>query len=291
MKNMFKIFVFGLTVFLAVQFNAYGQVPPTSLRLTNVTQVNPNQVTFDVYLKNRDTATIEFSTWQYLFNFAKGAIGGTTLASINSSELSAQFLPRNPVVNTAYTPARVTYSTNTLPTRGNGYFLKAGDSVHVMKGQLDCTAGISAQTMNLKFMTTGYTTITAFIGTTGTNISSGITFYVDTVTAVTKVEDAKRPTPVNYSLNQNYPNPFNPDTKIEYQIPNDGNVTLELYNQVGQKIATLVNQYQTSGYYSYRLNYGTVGRGLASGVYIYKLVATGSNNQKYVSIKKMMLLK
>jgi len=94
--------------------------------------------------------------------------------------------------------------------------------------------------------------------------------------------------PKDFALSQNYPNPFNPSTKIDYQVPVDAKVILEVYNITGQKVVELVNQEQSAGYYS--VNFGS--SKLSSGVYIYRIVAsdkaTGNN---FSSIKKMMLLK
>jgi Secretion system C-terminal sorting domain len=95
-------------------------------------------------------------------------------------------------------------------------------------------------------------------------------------------------TPKEFELSQNYPNPFNPTTKIDYLVPVDAKVILEVYNIAGQKVSELVNQEQSAGYYS--VDFG--GSNLSSGVYIYRIVAsdkaTGNN---FSSIKKMMLLK
>ncbi len=95
-------------------------------------------------------------------------------------------------------------------------------------------------------------------------------------------------TPKNFELSQNYPNPFNPTTKIDYLLPVDAKVILEVYNIAGQKVSELVNQEQSAGYYS--VDFG--GSNLSSGVYIYRIAAsdkaTGNN---FSSTKKMMLLK
>jgi hypothetical protein len=96
--------------------------------------------------------------------------------------------------------------------------------------------------------------------------------------------------PKNFALSQNYPNPFNPSTKIDYQVPVDSKVILEVYNIVGQKVIELINQDQSAGYYT--VDFGSSSVKLSSGVYIYRIVArdkaTGNN---FSSIKKMMLLK
>ena len=89
--------------------------------------------------------------------------------------------------------------------------------------------------------------------------------------------------PEVYSLDQNYPNPFNPSTKIEFSIPEDvNNVTLTIYNTLGQKVAELVNSKMEAGKYSYVWNASDV----ATGLYIYEL-----RTDKFVSVKKMILLK
>jgi hypothetical protein len=89
--------------------------------------------------------------------------------------------------------------------------------------------------------------------------------------------------PATYSLDQNYPNPFNPSTKIEFSIPEDvNNVTLTIYNALGQRVAELVNSKMEAGKYSYVWNASDV----ATGLYIYEL-----RTDKFVSVKKMMLLK
>jgi hypothetical protein len=74
--------------------------------------------------------------------------------------------------------------------------------------------------------------------------------------------------PDEYSLGQNYPNPFNPSTVIEFAIPEDAsNVTLTIYDGLGQRVAELVNGNLQAGYYKYQWNAGKV----ASGIYIYQL--------------------
>jgi hypothetical protein len=85
-----------------------------------------------------------------------------------------------------------------------------------------------------------------------------------------------------FVLDQNYPNPFNPSTVIRYSIPNDANVTLKVFNVIGQQVSTLVNQKQVSGNYSVTFDASN----LSSGVYFYQI-----NAGQYVSTKKMLLMK
>jgi Secretion system C-terminal sorting domain len=88
--------------------------------------------------------------------------------------------------------------------------------------------------------------------------------------------------PLIFTLEQNYPNPFNPSTTIKYIIPNDGKVTLKVYDLVGRVVATLVNQFKKSGSYDVIFH----ARNLPSGVYFYQLRV-----DSFVGTKKFVLLK
>jgi len=90
--------------------------------------------------------------------------------------------------------------------------------------------------------------------------------------------------PREYSLSQNYPNPFNPTTVITYSLKESGNVTLELFDVLGRKVATLVNARQEAGSYTQSLNAARYG--LSTGMYFYRLQAGG-----FVATKKMLLVK
>jgi len=87
---------------------------------------------------------------------------------------------------------------------------------------------------------------------------------------------------MTYELSQNYPNPFNPSTKIQFKIPEDGFVSLKIYNTIGEEIASLVNGFITTGKYSVEFNAGN----LPSGLYIYRMVS-----QNFSSSKKMLLVR
>ncbi len=87
---------------------------------------------------------------------------------------------------------------------------------------------------------------------------------------------------MKFELAQNYPNPFNPTTKINYQLAKDENVSLKVYDVLGNEVATLVNSRQSAGKHSVNFNASA----LSSGVYFYKIVAGN-----FVDVKKMMLLK
>jgi len=92
--------------------------------------------------------------------------------------------------------------------------------------------------------------------------------------------------PKNFALMQNYPNPFNPSTTIEFSIPQTSNVSIEIYNVIGENVARLVNQTLEAGYHRFNFDAGS----LPSGTYVYQLKANGQNGT-FVDTKKMLLMK
>ena len=113
------------------------------------------------------------------------------------------------------------------------------------------------------------------------DIISAIIDAVDTA-EVTKVGDLNSK-PDMYRLLQNYPNPFNPETTISYSLAKEGSVTLEVFDLLGRKEATIINnKFQSSGFHEISFN----AENLPSGVYLYKLKAGN-----YIDTKKMLLLK
>jgi hypothetical protein len=92
--------------------------------------------------------------------------------------------------------------------------------------------------------------------------------------------------PITFALYQNYPNPFNPETEICFQLPNEIQVSLAIYNLLGQKIRTLINKSMVTGIHSIKWNgRDEFGNTVASGVYLYALQAG-----KFFDVKKMILM-
>ena len=90
--------------------------------------------------------------------------------------------------------------------------------------------------------------------------------------------------PKTFVVYQNYPNPFNPGTQISFDLPEAGNVKVEVYNLLGEKIATLYDGFMPAGF-GKTIKWNAVN--LPSGIYFYKV----SLNDKYVDVKKMVLMK
>ena len=111
---------------------------------------------------------------------------------------------------------------------------------------------------------------------------TGDVHYTDAIDPLGVTGVAIKPMPTEYSLSQNYPNPFNPSTTIEFALPQDSHVLLEVYNVIGQKVMTLVNEVRQAGYHQVRLD----GTNLASGLYLYRLT---TGNKAFM--KKFVLMK
>jgi len=119
------------------------------------------------------------------------------------------------------------------------------------------------------------------VSVTATNPLSGSTSGFARYSLVTSVENDEL-VPAEFSLEQNYPNPFNPSTSIKYQVSSISQVTLKVYDVLGNEFATLVNEEKPAGVYEVEFDASK----LSSGVYFYKL-NVGSFNE----IKKMVLTK
>jgi len=93
--------------------------------------------------------------------------------------------------------------------------------------------------------------------------------------------------PTVFALEQNYPNPFNPSTSIQFSLPVDANVTIVVYNLVGEKVADVVSGDFSAGQHNVNFDASS----LTSGVYFYRIDVTASNGSNFSSVKKMTVLK
>lgn len=116
------------------------------------------------------------------------------------------------------------------------------------------------------------------------NDIEGGPFHTDwfPVFPATSIEGPETNLPAQISLEQNYPNPFNPSTRITFSVPEDGKVTLEVFNILGQRVAVLVNENVRAGIHSATFD----ARALGSGIYVYRLNANGQ-----AITRKMTLIK
>ncbi|RMH89440.1 MAG: T9SS C-terminal target domain-containing protein [Calditrichaeota bacterium] len=98
----------------------------------------------------------------------------------------------------------------------------------------------------------------------------------------TGIGDEEPPLATRFELYQNYPNPFNPSTTIRFSLTGAMDVRLEVFNLMGQKVATLVDGRLTAGEHQVKFD----GRGLPSGIYLYRLTGNG-----ITQTRRMVLMK
>ncbi len=125
------------------------------------------------------------------------------------------------------------------------------------------------------------------------NLNSGTYSYrlmqidLDGTTDLSKTVEVEIINPKEFALNQNFPNPFNPTTKINFSLAVDSKVSLKVFNVLGQEVSTLLNGNLSAG--NHEINFNAIG--FNTGVYFYKLEATGIDGTNFSSVRKMILSK
>jgi len=110
--------------------------------------------------------------------------------------------------------------------------------------------------------------------------TDGLSVYTNDF--ITSIDDEVNPTPLNFTLQQNYPNPFNPVTTISFTLPRTGQVKLEVYSILGERVATILSEVRNAGTHTVAFDANR----LASGVYLYRLQADAFHD-----VRKMLLMK
>jgi len=90
-----------------------------------------------------------------------------------------------------------------------------------------------------------------------------------------------------FALEQNYPNPFNPSTKINFSLAVDSKVSLKVFDVLGQEVVTLISSDLVAGTHNVDFSAASMN----SGVYFYRIEATGIDGTNFTSVKKMLLTK
>jgi hypothetical protein len=169
---------------------------------------------------------------------------------------------------------------------GPAYGVKSGDSVRATIIGNVITAYINgvpmAQATDTTFKTGSPGVGFNLHGCTGTNGDYGFTKFTATGSAPTDIQSGDPEMPHECTLYQNYPNPFNPATTIEYAVPKAGYVWLDVYNLIGQQVATLFRGEQEAGHHNIRFYASS----LASGIYFYRIRAGEFNQTRKLLLNK-----
>jgi Secretion system C-terminal sorting domain len=247
--------------------------------------------------------TLVFGVSLLVYAYASGRAGCTLKSS--TAGCSCHSSSANTAVNALLTgPDTVTVGSTTNYTftvsRTSGTFNTGGVDIAVSTGTLGIgtSSGIKISSGEVVHSAKFTTTTTKTFTFTAPSTAGTVTMYICgaagtnppawnnganktiVVKSLTGIENNS--TPASYNLNQNFPNPFNPVTKINYDLAKTSEVSLVVYNLLGKKVSTLVNQKQDAGYYSVDFNAAN----LSSGVYYYKIQAGD-----FTSIKRMTLIK
>ncbi|MBI5470948.1 MAG: T9SS type A sorting domain-containing protein [Ignavibacteriae bacterium] len=124
--------------------------------------------------------------------------------------------------------------------------------------------------------------IAYYTHTSGTGTFSSMLVELNSDVATGVKERRQEGVASKFTLEQNFPNPFNPTTTISFQLPEGGNVSLKIYNLLGQEVATLVDEELESGIYAIPFD----AKGLASGSYIYRMQAGNSIQTRKLTVLK-----
>jgi endo-1,4-beta-xylanase len=155
--------------------------------------------------------------------------------------------------------------------------LKQSEYTSESWSELAATLDSAKSVMNQNFSFT--VSADTALSTAENNLETAVNGLVKIATYVNVVKENN---PKTFSLSQNYPNPFNPTTRIKYSVPQDGYISLKVYNLLGQEVTKIFEGFQHAGSYVILFD----GSKLASGVYLYQLKA---NN--YLQTRKLILLK
>lgn len=166
--------------------------------------------------------------------------------------------------------------------RASAYIIQISDSegfeTTVLSEETEFTEFTLDQENILSPSETYYWRVQSVRGDLSSDWSDVWTFETAASTSISDLVDL----PEVLTLNQNYPNPFNPTTQIQYGLPANSEVRLEVFNMLGQRVATLVNGRQSAGWHEVRFEASN----LSSGIYIYRLTAG-----EFIQTRQMMLVK
>ncbi|HOI28605.1 MAG TPA: T9SS type A sorting domain-containing protein [Melioribacteraceae bacterium] len=141
------------------------------------------------------------------------------------------------------------------------------------------TTAITGSTLKITPVAIGDAVVTIIASDAANNDFFAYSFDVNV--GLTDVEEVAE-IPTEFSLSQNYPNPFNPTTNIKFGLPKESNVTLRIFNILGEEVATLVNKVMPAGFHTINFDASR----MTSGMYIYRIEA-----DNFVQVKKMLLMK
>lgn len=285
MKTTKTIFAVILTFALFVNLCQAG-TGKYKLTASNLNYTSEKSLEFDIVLKNtsEENEPLKYFAGQFILEFNPSiANGGELTYSVIKTGLPEIMKPGLATVKDnqlRLSVNNIQQNPELMPLVPSGK-----EGLLIARMHLETSAEkFSSEPLNLKFNSESKlrTKITVFDGKKAVDITNSEFHVTDLDGSTGNGMQVVTEIPKEYSLAQNYPNPFNPTTKINYDLPKAGNVTMRVYDITGREVYTLVNQLQQAGSYSVTFN----GANFASGIYFYKIQA-GNFSQ----IKRMVLIK
>ncbi len=282
-----------------VNFNPiYSQTPWAWLSQTGYSAANPNDAKEYMY----ENSTTSSTTIRTFFYYIRTNLLGQTInkwAPMDPNILSRQYAVLGtpaPLAVTITGPTSLGYKQSGTWTAnasgGTGSYTYEWRFRYNGTGPWSSVVGTS-QTYTRTMLDTDFE-LQVKVTSGGQSVYD--THYVDYGVAKEGVADSDVTVqiPEQFALHQNYPNPFNPTTEIKFELPENGYVTVSIFNAVGQRIRTLVDEPKTAGYHSVVWDSkDESGHEVASGVYLYRIYVRPANasGQPFKAVKKMTLLR
>jgi ligand-binding sensor domain-containing protein len=218
----------------------------------------------------------ELRSFVFALTVSSNGTGGSNLFAGISNVL---FLSINDGINwTAMSPGLSNTAINTLAVYGTTLYAGTDAGVFVSTDKGSNWTDASTDLTNTYITALAVSGTNLFAGTGGNSVWRRP--LAEIATSIEELTGGELP--ANFKLKQNYPNPFNPSTVISYQIPATTQVSLKVYDIIGNEVAELVNKVQPAGKYEVTFNAAD----LPSGIYFYQLRTDG-----FDEVKKMTLLK
>lgn len=264
--NIGKIQIFIIILFIGFN-NSFAQY---QMSLTNDIQTSPTEYEFDVFVKSASGA-IDLTSYQLVFTFNTEIVNGGNLSFSYISGSSDLSNPPTDGVGINDDRGKLNLTVGSNPGSDN----VSTSNVKVGRFRIKNTVPFSYQMANVNWDFSG--DIVTEVNISNRDVTNVINHVRDTYTYVEKEE-----IPNKYKLFQNYPNPFNPVTNIKFSLPAASRVKIDIFNILGEKVKTLIEQDIAAGSHVVMFSAGN----LPSGTYIYRL-----QTASFIQIKKMILLK
>jgi choice-of-anchor B domain-containing protein len=220
-------------------------------------------------------------TWGCFPFYPSGKIIGSTIGTTGQSGTGKLVVVEFNNARAGIVYGRITSATTSQPIQGAS--ITAIDFYN--KARLSSAQGnyrirtVQGNTKRFVISANGFRTDTVTVNVPTNNDSILVNYQMtSTMSAATENQTVAR----TFALEQNYPNPFNPSTEIRYQIAAASDVRLEVFDMLGRKVSTLVNERKPAGVYNATFNAAN----LSSGTYFYRLSAEG-----FVETRRMLLVK